>query len=232
MKWTLEQLAEALRLLTTLDREVLATAAVSLGLATLSTLLAASAGVPLGLAIGLGRFRGKRLLSTVLHALLALPTVLIGLLFYTALSSRGVFGEGRLLFTRPAIVLGQFVLILPLVTALAHAAAEGVDRRVRLTAETLGATRSRTMWTVLCEGHGAFLAAVVAGFGRVFGEVGISMMLGGNIRGYTRTITTSIVLETSKGEVALGIALGLVLMTVALLVNLVLLWLRKKPAQT
>jgi tungstate transport system permease protein len=114
------------------------------------------------------------------------------------------------------------------VTALALAAAEGVDPRVRLTALTLGAGRWRVARTILAEGRGAFLAAVVAGFGRVFGEVGISMMLGGNIRGYTRTVTTAIALETAKGEVPLGIALGLALMIVALAVNLLFLHLRRR----
>jgi len=228
MKWTLEQLVEALRLLGSLDRQVLSALALSLGVATLSTVLATAAGVPIGIAVGLGRFRGKRILTTVLHALLALPTVLIGLVLYTALSSRGLLGFWRLLYTPAAIVVGQFVLALPLVTALALAAAEGVDPRVRLTALTLGASRWRVARTILSEGHGAFLAAVVAGFGRVFGEVGISMMLGGNIRGYTRTVTTAIALETAKGEVPLGIALGLVLMIVALAVNLLFLHLRRR----
>ncbi len=229
MRWTLEQLAEALRLLGSLDREVFSAVALSLGVAALSTVLATASGVPLGIAIGLGRFRGKRILTTVLHTLLALPTVLIGLVLYGVLSRRGLLGEWRLLYTPAAIVMGQCVLALPLVTALALAAAEGVDPRVRLTALSLGAGRWRMARTLLSEGRGAFLAAVVAGFGRVFGEVGISMMLGGNIRGYTRTVTTTIALETAKGEVALGIALGLVLMTVALTVNLLFLWLRKKP---
>ena len=228
MRWTLEQFAEALRLLGSLDRQVLGALALSLGVATLSTLLATAAGLPIGIAVGLARFPGKRLLTTVLHTLLALPTVLIGLVLYTALSSRGLLGPWRLLYTPAAIVVGQFVLALPLVTALALAAAEGVDPRVRLTALTLGAGRLRVARTILAEGRGAFLAAVVAGFGRVFGEVGISMMLGGNIRGYTRTVTTAIALETARGEVPLGIALGLVLMAVALAVNLLFLHLRRR----
>ena len=228
MRWTLEQLVEALRLLGSLDRQVLGALALSLGVATLSTVLATASGVPIGIGVGLSRFRGKRILTTVLHALLALPTVLIGVMLYTALSRRGLLGSWRLLYTPAAIVLGQFVLALPLVTALALAAAEGVDPRVRLTALTLGAGRWRVARTILAEGRGAFLAAVVAGFGRVFGEVGISMMLGGNIRGYTRTVTTAIALETAKGEVPLGIALGLVLMAVALTVNLVFLRMRRR----
>jgi len=231
MNWTLDQFTEAFRLLTTMDREVLGIAALSLGLATASTVLATLAGVPLGLVIGLGRFRGKRLLTTVLHASLALPTVLIGLVLYSVLSRRGLFGDAQLLYTRTAIVIGQFILILPLITALTQAAAEGVDRRVRLTAMTLGAGRARQATTILSEGRGTFLAAIVAGFGRVFGEVGISMMLGGNIRSYTRTVTTAIALQTAKGEIALGIALGIVLLAFALAVNLLLVWLRRKPEE-
>jgi len=227
MTWTLEQFAEAFRLLASLESDVLGIVGVSLLLATSSTVLATAGGIPLGLAIGLGRFRGKRFLSTVLHASLALPTVVIGLIFYTLLSRRGFLGGWGLLYTRVAIVMGQFVLALPLVTALAQAATEQVDRRVKRTATTLGASRFRLARTILCEGRGMFFAAAVAAFGRIFGEVGISMMLGGNIRGYTRTVTTAIALETSKGEVPLGIALGIVLMAVALGVNLLFLWLRQ-----
>ncbi|MFO8015162.1 MAG: ABC transporter permease [Phycisphaerae bacterium] len=225
MNWTLDQFLQALRLLGSLDAEVYRAVMVSLGVASASTVLATGAGLPLGLAIGLARFRGKRLLTTVLHALMAVPTVLIGLVFYAILSRQGLLGGWGLLYTRSAIVLGQFALALPLVTALAHAATEGLDPRVRRTAQTLGAGRCRTARTLLSEGRRGYLAAVVAGFGRVFGEVGISMMLGGNIRAYTRTVTTAIALETAKGDVALGIALGIVLMIVALGVNLIFLWL-------
>ena len=232
MSWTLEQFIQALRLLGSLDADVFRAVAVSLGVASASTVLAAAAGFPLGLGLGLARFRGKRLLTTALHALMAVPTVLIGLVFYAVLSQQGLLGGWRLLYTRSAIVLGQFVLALPLVTALAHAATEGLDPRVRRTAQTLGAGRWRTARTLLSEGRRGYLAAVVAGFGRVFGEVGISMMLGGNIRAYTRTVTTAIALETAKGEVALGIALGIVLMVVALGMNLMFLWLHGSGERT
>ncbi len=226
MRWTLQQFAEAVRLLTALEPDLMAAVGLSVLLATISTALATAVGLPVGLALGLARFRGKRLVTTVLHASMAVPTVLVGLVLYTVLSRRGVLGGWGLLYTPAAIVMGQTVLATPLVTALAHAAAGSLDPRIRRTVQTLGAGRWRTATAVLAEGRRAFLAAVVAGFGRVFGEVGVSMMLGGNIRGYTRTVTTAIALETARGEVALGIALGIVLVVVALGMNLVLVWLR------
>jgi tungstate transport system permease protein len=151
---------------------------------------------------------------------MALPTVVVGLLVYILLSRSGAFGFLGILYTPTAIVVGQFILALPIITALTYAAASSVDARVRKTAESLGAGPSQAAWMVLKEARLGIVAAVIAGFGRVIAEVGSAVMVGGNIRGYTRTMTTTIALETSKGNFVLGITLGLILLVVALSINL------------
>ncbi len=193
---------------------------VSLGVAVCSTSLAAAVGVPAGFIIGISRFRGKRLLTVIVNTLMALPTVVVGLIGYSLLSRSGPLGSMGLLFTPVAMALGQWVLALPIVTGLSLAATTSLDMRVWRTAQTLGAGTGRSAWMMIREGRFAYLAAVVAGFGRVFAEIGVSLMLGGNIRTYTRTITTTIAMETNKGEFGLGLALGAVLLLVALAVNI------------
>jgi tungstate transport system permease protein len=184
--------------------------------------LAAAVGIPAGTLLGLGRFTGRRVVLTLLNTLMALPTVVVGLVIYGFLSRQGPLGPLGLLFTPVAMIIGQTVLSAPIVANYTVAAVAGADPRIMTTALTLGASRLRAAWQLLLEVRFGVMAAVVAGFGRVIAEVGVAMMLGGNIRGYTRTMTTAIALETSKGEFAFGLALGLVLMTVALVVNLFL----------
>lgn len=150
---------------------------------------------------------------------MAVPTVLVGLLVYMLISRRGPLGGLELLFTPSAIVLGGTLLAGPIVATLVMNAVEGADRRILPTLMTLGAGPVRTGLKYLAEIRLGIAAALVAGFGRVLSEVGVAMMLGGNIRGYTRTMTTAIALETGKGEFATGVGLGLILMTIALLVN-------------
>jgi tungstate transport system permease protein len=144
--------------------------------------------------------------------------------------SQGPMGRYRLLFSPAAIILGQTVLIIPLITSLAFSAVSIVNPIVRETAFTLGAGRFRTVWTIASEAEAALLVACITGFGRVVGEVGISLMLGGNILGYTRTITTAISLQTSKGEFSLGLALGIVLLFAAFAINLALRMIRRRVA--
>lgn len=228
MDYILNGFREALRLIVTLNPEVMRISLVSLRVSTVSTLLAAAAGVPLGFLIATRDFRARGFTVTLLNTLLALPTVVIGLMAYSLLSRRGPLGSLGLLYTPAAMVIGQFVLALPIVTALSLAAIRGVDSRARETALTLGANARQAALAVLHEGRYALFAAVIAAFGRVFSEVGVSMMLGGNIRFYTRNITTAIALETGRGEFALGIALGLILLAVAFGINLFFLRLQKK----
>jgi len=223
MDYITEGFSGALRIMFSGDREFLGIVSVSLLVASISTVLATLTGVPVGIMVAQKRFRGRGIVMTVLNTLMSLPTVLVGLLLYALLSRRGPLGEMGLLYTRTAMVIGQWVLAFPIVAGLTAAAVKGLDPKIRLTALSLGADERQASRVFLHEARFGLFAAVVAGFGRVFAEVGVSMMLGGNIRAYTRTITTAIALETSRGEFSLGIALGLVLLLVALLVN-VLFW--------
>lgn len=194
----------------------------SLKVSLLATLLASVLGVPLGVSIALKRFWGKSAVMVALNTLMALPTVVVGLLFYAILSRRGPLGVLELLYTPLGISLGLFVLAVPTVTNLTLSAIQGLDPRLILTCKLLGANRVQQTWKMLLESRFAVIAAVVVAFGRVISEVGIAMMIGGNIRGFTRTMTTAIALETSKGEFELGLALGMFLLSVAFLVNAVL----------
>jgi tungstate transport system permease protein len=159
---------------------------------------------------------------TVLNTLLALPTVVIGLLVYTLLSRQGPLGFLDILYTQQAMIIGQTILIFPLITALVLAAVSRIDVRYRRTAMTLGAGRVATALVILREARFGLVAAVVAAFGRVIAEVGISMMLGGNIRGFTRTMTTAMALEYDKGAFSLAVALGIVLLGISFGVNILL----------
>jgi len=225
-----EGLAQALRLILAFDREFAAIVAVSLEVAFTSTALATTAAVPVGIALAESRFRGRQAIITLLNTLMSLPTVLVGLLVFSFVSRRGPLGDLGLLYTQSAMVAGQAMLAFPIVAGLVLASVVSLDRRVRATAESLGADGRQSFRLLLREARFGILSAVVAGFGRVFAEVGVSMMLGGNIRGYTRNITTAIALETSKGDFALGIALGLVLLVMALGVNVALGLLRRREA--
>jgi len=217
-----DSLLAALTLILTLDAEVVGAVWTSLYTSTAAIVLAAAVGIPTGTLIGVGRFTGRRAVLTLLNTLMALPTVVVGLVIYGFLSRQGPLGALGLLFTPVAMIIGQTVLSAPIVANYTVAAVAGADPRIMTTALTLGAGRLRAAWQLLLEVRFGVMAAVVAGFGRVIAEVGVAMMLGGNIRGYTRTMTTAIALETSKGEFAFGLALGLILMTVALVVNLFL----------
>ena len=167
-------------------------------------------------------FPGRRLLITLVNTLMAIPAVVVGLGLYLMLSRNGPLGALQLLYTSPAMVIGQILICLPLLIAMSHAALQSGDQRAWETALTLGATRWRAMRTVMYELRFGLIAAVIAGFGRIIAEVGCSMMVGGNILFHTRNIPTAIALETSKGDYARGIALGIVLLAFALLLNLAL----------
>jgi tungstate transport system permease protein len=176
--------------------------------------------VPVGFAIAFSEFSGKHMVITVLNTLLALPTVVIGLFVYAFVSRRGVFGPLDLLYTQKAIIVGQIILIVPVVAAFTIAAISRIDERYRKTAMTLGANRAQTAWIIFREARFGIVSAVIAAFGRVISEVGISMMLGGNIKGFTRTMTTAMALEYDKGSFTLAIALGIVLLGLSFGMNL------------
>ena len=214
-----QSLAKALQLIVSLDPDVYFIIWTSVRIATTSAFLATLAGIPLGLLLAMKRFKGKKLISAILNTLMALPTVVIGLLVYSFLTRKAPLGSFGLLFSSSAIVIGQFILACPIITAMVFSITQGKEKKILKTAYGLGATPFEALKVFLWEIKVPLLAAVMAGFGRVIGEVGVSMMLGGNIYRVTRTMTTAIALETSKGEFALGLALGLVLLLVALTVN-------------
>jgi tungstate transport system permease protein len=185
-------------------------------------------GIPLGFCLGYFEFSGKKPLRTIVDTLMALPTVFIGLLVYAFLTRRGPLGDWGLLFSLPGIAIGQTILALPIVIGLSATAVESMDRKLRLTIMSLGANRRQLFITSLWEARHGLLAGAIAAYGRVMTEVGISMMVGGNIKWHTRTITTAIALETNKGQFGLGVALGLVLLAIAFCVNVSVSFLRRR----
>jgi len=212
-------LENAWHLVVTLDPNVMEYAVRSLVIATVATLIASVIGIPAGILIGENEFPGKRVVVTILNTLLALPTVVVGLLVYMFVTYEGPLGRLELLFSVPGIVVGEVLLIVPIVTALCVAAVARTDRDVRKTALALGASSRQAHWTVICESRFGVLAAVIAAFGRVVSEVGVAMILGGNIDRFTRTMTTAIVRYVDMGEFALALALGIVLLSISLSIN-------------
>ena len=192
---------------------------VSLRVSLLALLIATPLAIALGFLLATVSFRGRRAVVIVLQSCLSFPTVVVGLVLYILLARSGPLGSLGLLYTQEAMVLGQAVIAFPVLTAFTLAAVQGADRIVRETALSLGATRSRAALTTLFEVRFAVMAGLFNGFGRVISEVGCAMMVGGNIAGLTRNIPTAISLETAKGEFAQGIALGFVLIVLALGIN-------------
>ncbi len=222
MSLLIHSLGEALRLILSLDRDLLITIETTLRISIVSTAIAALIALPLAFLVARRDFRGKRVVLSLLRSALAVPTVLVGLFVYAFIARNAPLGDLHLLFTRTAIVIGQVLLIVPLIMALAHAA---LQRRVSLIyeeARLLGASPLAASWKTMLETRLGIVTALAAGFGRVISEVGISLILGGNIRGFTRTITTAVTLETSQGNFARAFALGLVLLTLVVLMNLFL----------
>jgi tungstate transport system permease protein len=230
MSLLIDSIQSALLLVMSLDPEMLTIVGVSLRVSCASTLIAALIGIPAGFLLSFGEFVGKRMLITIVNTLLALPTVVIGLFVYAFVSRRGILGMFDLLYTQKAIIIGQVILIVPVITAFTLAAISRIDERYRKTAVTLGANRRQTAWIIFREARFGIIAAVIAAFGRVISEVGISMMLGGNIKGFTRTMTTAMALEYDKGAFTLAVALGLVLLTLSFGMNLLFRFLQGRTA--
>jgi tungstate transport system permease protein len=222
MDFLTDSFLSAILLIWSRDPELLLIIQVSLKVSGTSTLIASVVGVPAGFFIAFQTFPGKRLLITVLNTLLALPTVVVGLFVYAFLARRGVFGTFDLLYTQKAIIIGQVILIVPIVTTFTISAISRIDDSYRKTALTLGANIVQTAWVIVREARFGIVAAIILAFGRVIAEVGISMMLGGNAKGFTRTMTTAMALEYDKGEFVLSIALGLVLLIISFGVNVCL----------
>jgi tungstate transport system permease protein len=185
--------------------------------------LATMAGVPLGAGLALYRVPGRRLIELLIYTGMGLPPVVVGLVVYLLLSRSGPLGALEWLFTPAGMITAQVIIALPVVIGLTFAAVESVDPALRLQVRALGATGRQVMWAVLAEARTGVLAAIVAGFGSIISEVGAVMLVGGNIEGQTRVLTTAIVLETRKGNFELALALGGVLLTLALAANALLL---------
>jgi tungstate transport system permease protein len=219
---------QALRLLSGGDPQLLGIVALSLQVSITATLLSLAVGLPLGTWLALARFPGRRLLLGLVHTGMGMPPVVAGLVITVLLWRSGPLGELRLLYTPTAIVIAQVALSLPIITGLTASAIQQLDPKLRLQILSLGATRRQMLWLLAREARLPLLAAAMAGFGAVISEVGAAMMVGGNIAGQTRVLTTAIVLETSKGSFDLALALGLVLLALIYAVNLTLTWIQQR----
>lgn len=215
-------IADAFRLLAGLDPELWGIVGLSLLVSGTAVLLAAAIGIPAGSALALYPIPGRRFLGRLSYTLMGLPPVLAGLVVFLTLSAGGPLGRWQLLFTPTAMVIAQTLLVLPIITGLVLAAVEARERSVREVAVTLGATPWQVAATVVREARQPILGACAAGFGRAIAEVGAVMMVGGNIRGHTRVMTTALLLETRQGNFDRAIGLGLVLLVVAFAVNTLL----------
>ncbi len=210
---------EAVRLIIRLDPEMMGIVGLSLLVSGSAVLIAGLLGIPLGTYLGLVPARRVRWVSKLVYTLMGLPPVVAGLFLYLILSSQGPLGVLDLLFTPTAMIIAQTLLAVPIITGLTMVAVREKKREIRETAVTLGASGATVAWTVIREARPAITGAVVAGFGRVIAEVGAVMLVGGNIEGYTRVMTTAIVLETRRGNFESAIGLGLILLLLAFFVN-------------
>ncbi len=222
MSYFTESTLSALDLILKFDPEIYLIAWTSVKISLWATLFAASLGIFLGIYTAITEFPGKRLIQQILNTLMAMPTVMIGLILYGLLSRQGPLGSFGLLYTETAVILGEACLILPLIMNMTLVAVLSADERLISTLKTMGAKTNQQIIPILSELRFVILAGVITGFGRAIGEVGAAMMLGGNIQGLTRTLTTAIALETSKGDFEFGLALGLLLLLIAFSINLAL----------
>ncbi len=219
---------EAIRLMATGDPEVLQITWLSLQLSGGATLLSLLAGIPAGMAFALTRFPGRGVCLALVNTGMGLPPVVVGLFVSIFLWRSGPLGFLQLLYTPAAIVIAQFIIAAPIVTGLTIAAMQQLNPRLRLQLLALGASRWQLLWLLMREARLPLLAAVMAGFGGVISEVGASMMVGGNLQGQTRVLTTATVLETGKGNFDLAIALSVILLLLAFSVNYLLTWIQQR----
>jgi len=223
-----DAVSEAFRLLVTGDAQTWEIIGRSLRISLTATALALALGLPLGAALGFGRFRGRRVALAVVNTGMGVPPIVAGLVITVLLWRSGPLGSLGLLYTPTAMVIAQTVIALPLVAGLSAAALQHVDPEFRMQMLALGAGRVRSLWAVAVEARLPLLAAGMAGFGAVISEVGAALMVGGNIAGQTRVLTTATVLETSKGNFSLALALGLILLALMYAVNVTLTWVQQR----
>lgn len=219
---------QAIELIVELDPKLIQITKLSLYISLTATLIGSLISIPIGGMIYYYEFWGKRTIINLIQTLYSVPTVLVGLFLFLLISQQGPFGFLKLLFTPTGMIIGQVLLILPLLIGFTITALVGVSTQIKELAISLGASTYQTIITIIKEARYAIMSAVILGFGRAISEVGVAILIGGNIRGFTRTFTTAISLETSRGNLVLSIALGFILLSLALLINLVLNYLQGK----
>lgn len=195
----------------------------SLRVSAMATLFASLIGIPIGVVVGMNDFFGKRIIVSLINTLMGLPPVVVGLVVFLVLSRSGIFGPLGLLFTPTAIIIGQMIIATPIIAGITMAAVSSIDVGVIETAKSLGATRTQTWWLLLKESRIGIFSGITIGFGQSISEVGASMIVGGNIEGFTRVLTTAVVLETRQGFYGQAIALGLILILIAFIINSLIL---------
>lgn len=225
-----ETVLRAVQLIFSFDAQLYGIIWLSLTVSLISVALAGLMGLAVGMAIGLRPFRGKGVIVSFLNTMMGMPPVVVGLVTFILLSRQGPFGSFQLLFTPAAMVVAQTVLVFPIIAALTHATLMGQDPLLRDAARTLGASRPQELLLVVYEARYGLTAALTAGFGRAIAEVGAVLMVGGNIKNATRTMTTAIAMQASMGDYHLALALGIVLILLALLVNAVFYHVQKGGA--
>jgi tungstate transport system permease protein len=230
MSWIpiIEGLREAVRLIASGNKEVVEITLRSIQTASFATLLATLIGLPLGVVIGMRDFRGKRFVKIFFNGMVGIPTVTLGLLLWTLFSRSGPLGFMGLLYTVPGIAIGEAVLIIPIIVSFVVSAIEAKDVQLRDLVRTLGASELETSLAILREAYNGVSLAIVSGFNRAFAELGIAMMLGANIKGLTRVLTTTIALQTGMGEIGLSFALSFILLLVIMFLNFVIGFLRRE----
>jgi tungstate transport system permease protein len=221
-------IVQAVRLIFSGDPLVVQITWLSIKVSAVATFLSLIAGIPAGVALALARFPGRGLMVSLVNTGMGLPPVVVGLFVSIFLWRSGPLGFLELLYTPTAIVIAQFIIAAPIVTGLTMAAMQQINPKMRLQLLALGASRGQLLWLLMREARLPLLAAVMAGFGGVISEVGASMMVGGNIQGQTRVLTTATVLETGKGNFDIAIALGVILLLLTFAVNYLLTWIQQR----
>ncbi|MDY6820877.1 MAG: ABC transporter permease [Deferribacterota bacterium] len=227
MDYLINSFLNALQLIITLDRSTFNVVSTTLVVTFYSTFFSTVFGILTAFYLVYFKLPINYFLKVIFNTLLSLPTVVVGLFVYVLIMQSGIFGKYNLLFTKKAIIIGQTILAYPIVVSLTTSALENYDKRLREFLITLGVSPFRLIATIIWEARLGVIIAIITAYGRVVSEVGASMILGGNIKGYTRTITTAIALETSKGEFINGLALGIILLVISLLINIFIYSLRK-----
>ncbi len=224
----IESFARAVSLMLNLNRELLGIIFLSLQVSCAALVIASVTGVPAGSAIGLKRFPGRGFIVSLLNTFMGLPPVVVGLFLYLMLSRSGPLGFLSLLYTPSAMIIAQTILAFPIVASLSHSAIVNVDPIIRQASATLGATPYQMALTIVKEARYGIISGIIAGFGRVMAEVGAILIVGGNIAGYTRVMTTTIALETDKGDFELALALGIILLGLSSFITVMLNIIQRK----